>query len=173
MDEVEHGNNQRRSIAEPLEAQDGSDGQSDLAKAAANLPDLPLREFTTPTSQNMLLYLTARRLRELIWRAVFTEEPNPCGCILRRPPQLAIKMSMTLAPTCGFMLSHTIFLTLSRDNLAPALGLIQAPTTSPYFLHGTLMTAASRTDGCDVSAFSICTGNRFSPPRMMISYGTY
>jgi hypothetical protein len=71
--------------------------------------------------------------------------------------------------TCGFMLSHTIIRTLSRDNLAPALCLIQAPTTSPYFLSGTLMTAASATDGCEVSAFSICTGNRFSPPRMIIS----
>ncbi|SRR6266702_2034945 len=138
--------------------------------ALANLPNLPLRELLTPSSQNMLLYLTARRLRKLIRRTVLTKEPNPCGRILHRPSQRVCKMDRI--PTCGFMLSHTILLTLSRDNLALALGLIQAPTTSPYFSSGTLMTAASRMDECDVSAFSICTGNKFSPPRMMISYGT-
>ena len=71
--------------------------------------------------------------------------------------------------TCGFILSHTIFFTLSLDNLASALGLIHAPTTSPYFSSGTLTTAASSMDGLDVNAFSICTGNKFSPPRMMMS----
>ena len=80
---------------------------------------------------------------------------------------VVIKMCRVL--TCGFMLSHTILRTLSRDNVAPALDLIQVPTTSPYFLSGTLTTAASAMDGCEVSAFSICTGNKFSPPRMMIS----
>ena len=56
--------------------------------AAAHPSNLPLRKLTTPSSQNMLLYLAARRLREFIWRAVLTEEPNPCRCILHKMSQV-------------------------------------------------------------------------------------
>lgn len=88
------------------------------------------RKFATPLSQNMFLHLPTRRLRELIRHAILPNEPNPHRCVLRRQSQLAPKSRGSR--TCGFMFSHTIFLMLSRDNVTPSLGLIQAPTTSPY-----------------------------------------
>ena len=43
-------------------------------------------------------------------------------------------------------------------------------TISPQFSSGTPTTATSATSGCSSRTFSISAGNRFSPPRMIISF---
>lgn len=64
--------------------------------------------------------------------------------------------------TCGFILSATSSLISALDILLLAgRRTIHAPTTSPYVSSGTEIAAASKTEGCVVSAFSICTGNKF------------
>jgi hypothetical protein len=71
--------------------------------------------------------------------------------------------------TWGFIPCHTICRTFARERVCPFFRTTHAPTASPYFASGTETAEASAIAGCASRTFSICTGNRFSPPRTMMS----